>query len=217
MQFRLIYQGELVSQANSRRVHNKNAIRRQLHDQLERLWRNHPLLQKWSGPPPAGWSGGSPDGIIIRRLTDYNCPLPHGTITFADSLGTRYERAGIIFVPLVNEVFGLVCELDILFLRREKPGTFVTQGGDIDNRIKVLLDALRVPKNVDEMKSTGADIRKFYCLLADDALVTRLNINTDRLLTRPPTAQTHPEADVHLIIHVTVKTDADKLTGLQLL
>ncbi len=41
MDFRLIYDGQLLSQSNSKRVANKNEIRKQIHDQLFELWDKH--------------------------------------------------------------------------------------------------------------------------------------------------------------------------------
>ncbi len=124
----------------------------------------------------------------------------------------RYERGGILFVPLINELFGLVCTLDILFLRRDKPGAIVTKGGDIDNRVKTLIDALRVPKHADEMRGSPDAVSPLFCLMADDALITELSVVTDRLLT-PASDSAHPDSDVHLIIRVAVKVPVDTFDG----
>lgn len=60
----------------------------------------------------------------------------------------------------------------------------MTRGGDIDNRLKTLLDALSVPKDGQvpsgEVWEPGED--PFHCLLEDDNLVTGLSISVDRLL-----------------------------------
>ncbi|HZO42622.1 MAG TPA: hypothetical protein VFE97_25630 [Methylomirabilota bacterium] len=50
------------------------------------------------------------------------------------------------FVPLISQRAGLIVELDVLFLRPQLPGAVVSSGGDLDNRIKTLLDALRIPE-----------------------------------------------------------------------
>ena len=47
-----------------------------------------------------------------------------------------------VFVPLVTREMDVVAELSIIMLRPEIPGQLVTQGGDIDNRLKTLFDAL---------------------------------------------------------------------------
>ena len=45
----------------------------------------------------------------------------------------------------------LTCGLKILFLRKEGPGKLILQGGDIDNRLKTLLDALKMPSDLSEI------------------------------------------------------------------
>jgi len=85
------------------------------------------------------------------------------------------------FAALVNK--GQVVELDITMLRPEAPGSIISKGGDIDNRIKTLLDALRIPSNADELPtgvSRSDDV--ILCLLEDDRLVTRLSVETQQLL-----------------------------------
>jgi hypothetical protein len=58
-------------------------------------------------------------------------------------------------------------------------------GGDIDNQVKVIVDALRRPKRDDEMPHKEDDDitpNPLYCLLEDDKLITGLRVKTDRLL-----------------------------------
>jgi len=85
--------------------------------------------------------------------------------------------------------------------------------GDIDNRVKVLLDALKTPKTCDEIQcSPESGENPFFCLLEDDSIVTSLNVTTDRLLT--PIETPEEEADVELIVHVKV-IDPGALFGTQ--
>lgn len=107
------------------------------------------------------------------------------------------------FACLVAESVKLVAELDILMLRPEPPGSIVTQGGDIDNRIKTLLDGLKAPLEPNALPqgvAPGSDQDPFFCLLEDDHLITRLSVQTDRLLEPVATP-----AEVVLVIHVTTK------------
>jgi hypothetical protein len=74
-----------------------------------------------------------------------------------------------------------------LFLRRDIPGSAIG-AGDLDNRIKTLIDTLRRPLNANkargnEMPAEGED--PFYCLLEDDRLVSHLEVETDTLLDTP--------------------------------
>jgi hypothetical protein len=185
--FRLIYEGELLSaQADGDAVRrNKHAIRKQLHVQLKELWKQNMMLQSIKNTPPArGWSGESG----LRQDAE------------------KYKRGDYEFIPLVTSRFYLVCSLDILFLRREAPGSIV-QGGDIDNRIKTLFDGLRLPEgNLDITETITEDEKPFYCLLQDDRLIVEAKITTDRLLK--PTmidAGKHKAFDVVLVIGVELK------------
>jgi len=45
----------------------------------------------------------------------------------------------------------MVLQLGSLFLRPGEPGRLVSRGGDIDNRIKTLLDGLRMPTDAIEL------------------------------------------------------------------
>ena len=175
MEFRLIYEGPLRSNADAK---NKHAIRKAFHQQLKQLWEQHELLQLAS--------------------TRYISPLEGPVLNI---LAKKFDRCGFRFVPLVNKRFELICSLNILFLRRSKPGELIKHGGDLDNRMKTLFDALKVPQDCDGVVGPpDADESPFYCLLEDDALISGLKITTDRLLT-PANAGNHRH-DVMLVIHV---------------
>jgi hypothetical protein len=107
-------------------------------------------------------------------------------------------------VPLVNQESDFTCSLQILFLRRGHPGDLIASGGDIDNRIKVLLDGLTLPDVTSDLDGLpiDADENPFFCLLEDDKLITSISVTTDRLLT--PLKGNEKIHDVSLIIHVTV-------------
>jgi hypothetical protein len=159
MRFTLTYRGQLGGSGS--KAPHKHAIRRQLHQQLQDLWRHKPLSEFADA-----WLGISKDptaqnvGVALR------------------------EVGGHSFVVLVQEQPQLVAELDILLLRPQAPGAIV-QHTDIDNRLKVLFDALRRPQVSDEIpKGWMPDVgeKPLFCLLDDDRLVTRVNVETDRLL-----------------------------------
>ncbi len=81
----------------------------------------------------------------------------------------------------------------------------IQQGGDIDNRVKTLFDALRVPdeKQIEKFVPAEGEV-PFFCLLQDDVLVTGFSVKTERLL-EPPVAGERP-TDVALTIGVKVTT-----------
>ncbi|MCJ7503408.1 MAG: hypothetical protein MUP80_10175 [Acidobacteriia bacterium] len=155
-----------------------------MHKQLAELWRRHPFLNE----------------RMETQIVD-----PGSTsISWVQLAAKNFERCGYRFLPLIGRDFGIACSLDILFLRRDDPGNLVRSGGDIDNRIKVLFDALRMPETGDELpteyKQPAVDEDPFYCLLENDNLITEVRVTTDRLLKSVEPSGS--ENDVHLVIHV---------------
>jgi hypothetical protein len=207
MEFRLVYAGPLKAVTGGpggRRVQEKHVIRKVLHKQLKRLWETVPLLKLRS----AEHSVLNP-GSHTRFLGNERHQLPSADfrVSLLETLGTQFDRCGYKFVPLVSNHLSLSCGLDILFLRRDMPGIpLITSGGDIDNRLKVLLDALRVPSlNCDELGGAvkeGDEDPYFFCLLEDDKLITELSITTDFLLSPHSVGS---ETDVQLILKVKIK------------
>ncbi len=180
MEFRLIYEGPLkAATRQSGRVEDKHLIRKQFHKQLRELWK------------------------VQRPLSEIALPDKNRQYASVERLADRYACYGFRFVPLVNKAFNLVCALDILFLRRESPGELIRHGGDLDNRMKTLFDALRIPETCDEVKrfSPGIDENPFFCLLEDDALITEFHVTTDRLLVPLKGEEQNPN-EVYLVIKV---------------
>lgn len=86
-------------------------------------------------------------------------------------------------LPLVGSVFAGIetaCALDVLFLRRDGPGSLIKSGGDIDNRLKVLFDALKLPRpgEFDSTVPPAPDEDPFFCLVEDDTLITEIKVTT---------------------------------------
>lgn len=181
MEFRLTYEGPLRStqgepwgDQRDPRAEHKHEIRRVFHKQLRRLWEITPFLREGKS------TGPEPITLYINSLPLIERPI--STVRDAHSLALQYAQFGFKFVPLVTTELNLVCGLDILFLRPDKPGNLWR--GDIDNRVKTLLDALSVPEANDRYcdRTPAEDEKPFYCLLEDDALITKLSVETDQLL-----------------------------------
>ena len=115
-------------------------------------------------------------------------PSENDAQRLVDVVAARHNQFGYRFVPLVTRYFHLLCSIHVLFLRHDVPGS-VIQAGDIDNRIKTLIDALRLPNNQTEL--VGSDSKPcrgetpFFCLLEDDRLVSGFSVETDTLLNPP--------------------------------
>jgi len=174
MEFTLYYRGPLKA---NRGVKEKQELRRHFHSQIKLLWNQKPLK-------------GFQKRLLDQSVED-------------KSLNIIKEIAGFRFAPLVAEKVSLVAELDITLLRPEPPGSIILHSGDIDNRLKTLLDALKVPDSPDALPSgetPSEDENPFFCLLEDDSLITRISVSTDRLLE--PTSS---PSEAVILIHVITK------------
>lgn len=163
MRFRLHYRGPLHANGDAAR---KQAIRRALHPQLATLW----------------------DSEALKIWKEKNWTLPTGP-----EMWFR-ERGAFRFVPLVNHKMSTMASVHLTWLRPGELGSLITGTGDIDNRLKTLFDALRVP---DAAQVPAGDTPQrgetpFCCLLDDDALITEVQIVTDRLL-EPNVDNSHVE------------------------
>ena len=117
MEFTLYYQGNLKANHGA---DDKHQLRRHFHTQMREVWDQKPLDAHKDLLNPIGQPR---DLSVLRTVGTFN------------------------FVPLASERIHLVAELDIILLRPEAPGSIITQGGDIDNRLKTLLDALKFQRS----------------------------------------------------------------------
>lgn len=156
MRFTLTYRGPLATRGNARQKHT---LRRALHPQIKELWTHRPLEH------------------FAPSWLDRN--------SASDEAGRALRQtAGYDFAVVVATDQLLLAELDVLLLRPESPGS-ILQNADIDNRLKTLFDALRHPEKEQELPdgwAPSADEQPLHCLLDDDRLISRVNVDTDRLL-----------------------------------
>ena len=194
MEFTLFYRGPLKT--NGRPEH-KHEIRYEFHKQLQVLWQQPPLDSKEG------------EG----RLTPYSAYLN-------GSFAKKFSRCDedFIFAAVVWEPMNVTADLDITFLRHGKPGAIIGIGGDIDNRLKTLFDALKIPdlsKNELPADIHPSDLDDpFHCVLEDDALISALSIRTDRLLSPDDATD---ESEVQLVIRVRTRILAANNDNLSLL
>jgi hypothetical protein len=191
MQFHLTYGGLLLgSGRDSTRPDHKHEIRRVFHRQLKKLWE-----QTWLNEMRHG-------SYVSAPHIDPNLPMREG-------LAQRYRVGNYRFVPLVREELGLLCSLDILFLRSDPHG--LIQSADIDSRVKTIFDALKTPQDTGQLgrnhQRPNADEDPFYCLLEDDKLITHMSVSTDMLLdpTRPDLTKNQTKNDARLMIDVKIR------------
>ena len=200
MEFRLTYEGLLFAtqkdpvsgQADARAEHKRD-IRRKFHVQLKRLWEINPYL-KHGYPVEFDWKSSSNPKAAVSYHT-----------TLAEWLAPKYSRNAYNCVPLVRSNLSLICSFNILFLRPDSPGS-VLASGDIDNRLKTLFDAMRLPKGAQELvgyEKPAEDEDPFFCLLEDDSLITQVSVETDVMLE--PIGSKFDPNDTRLIISVRLR------------
>lgn len=154
MEFCLHYYGKLKSQDNAT---GKHLIRKALHEQMKSLCNSEQFSHTF-------------EGDINGTRTPGEKPM------YVEHCGKRYWF-------LISEHLATVVDLNITILLPHEIGRIVQNGGDIDNRIKTLFDALRVPSVPSEIPSAdsfdyGSD--GMYCLLQDDKLINRISIRSYR-------------------------------------
>lgn len=164
VKFRLIYRGPLKPQGSADPRH-KQQIRRQFELQLSVLWNSVPFLHQ----------------IADTRIRVPKADGGYEDISRIEKIARAHSKGGFRFVPLVTKEFGLACSLKVLMLRREEPGEKL--GGDLDNRFKVLIDALKIPEGSELVThNPEEDPDPFFCLLEDDERLTDFQVKSDRLL-----------------------------------
>jgi hypothetical protein len=157
MEFTLHYRGPLkAATGRNKRKDHKHDLRRHFHKQLKELWKL-PQLSEFQNallvPKPETLESRA----LLRRVGQYH------------------------FAPLISSYFDLVASLEIVMLRPEPEGRIFVRSGDIDNRLKTLLDALKVPNETAALPDNippSSDETPFFCLLEDDSLITNVDIQT---------------------------------------
>jgi hypothetical protein len=190
MEFYLHYDGPLpANPKNPSRV--KNCIRQKLHPQLRALWGKEQILRSLCG------------STRLYRAPDGN----QATLTGLQFHSERFVRRDYKFAPLVCDDFGTICHLEILFFRREDNRALITKpkdeyGGDLDNRLKIFFDCLKVP---DENQLDGLALpsnEPVFCLVQDDSLITKFQLDSAYLLEP---AESGDDTEVRLLVKVRTK------------
>jgi hypothetical protein len=196
MEFTLRYTGPLKS-GRHHLVQAKHQIRCALHEQLADYWnRDHRLTQ-------VRVSELQPPMKTIRHRYDVR-PID-GSVGGPTSWFYAHSVAGIRFVPLVTAWRFLRCELSVRLYRYEGDelhGRLLEGNGDLDNQLKTLLDALRMPHHKDELpRGCSHSGDAFFCLLEDDCLISRLTLDTRQILGPRPadTHQVQVDLDVKIV------------------
>jgi len=170
IEFTLTYRGTLRPNGDPQHKHD---LRRQFHTQLKRLWEVRPKLAP---------------GEMSRIIPDVRRPEFH--IPVRD----------FSFLPVISEAGFNVAEVDVELLQSECAGSIITMTGDIDNRLKTLFDAFKIPFRPGELPTEAKPCEEefpFFCVLQDDHLITRVSVQTRRRLDVDRESN-----EVILIVHV---------------
>lgn len=171
VEFYIEYEGPVPSQNKGNKLIGTHQIRQCFHPQLAKLWENR--LGPIANPPlrddPAWYEQA-------RKYLDETS----GKVTPE----RVRKRSKFRFLPIVSSLENLVCSLDITLYRREEPGSIIV-GGDLDNRIKVVFDAMSTAQHADQLTNISPKHGEhpFFCLLQDDSLITAYKISTLQLWT----------------------------------
>lgn len=146
----------------------------------------------YEGPLPTKKRGVSP---VKAHLRDAFSPQ------IEEQLKSRVETFEYLssrlgeheFVCVVNDRLRTGAELDILLLTP----TSIARPGDLDNRLKTLVDGLTRPANVQQLTPSASTTSQTFCLLEDDGLVTRLTVDSRPWLGRPKGS-----ADILAVVNV---------------
>jgi hypothetical protein len=132
--FTLYYRGSLW--ANGKPKH-KHELRQHFHKQIKELWGQPPLNEHLHLIDPTYEPPQTRGAIIVTATVEKpSVVCPVGAYNFASIVSSKID---------------LVADLSITLLRPGAPGEIVTKGGDLDNRIKTLLDALKIPERPDAL------------------------------------------------------------------
>lgn len=131
MKFTLTFEGPLPSSGNKAKLEDVWNIRKKLHPQLLELSKENIILReamKIEVPQSGSFlfmdsHHDDPSGMQIAGSGKRGPPMKlYQPVPFEDKN----------FMPIVRASMALVCNLDILFMRKDEPGKLITQGGDLD-------------------------------------------------------------------------------------
>jgi hypothetical protein len=199
MRFRLLYSGDLKAHNELRpKGPHKHEIRTAISPQLQRLWETKTGLRRYAsviGARARGKRGEMyPEGELYGE---------ENRLAGIQHLADLNKRLTTRFIPLVIADFCLRCRIDVLLLRPEDTRQHILQSGDLDNRVKTLFDALRIPRTKDnEVVDDGGT---HFVLLEDDSLISEISVVGDNLLMLPGKPKVG-ESDAFVVIDVQLES-----------
>lgn len=134
------------------------------------------LTLTYEGLLPSKQRGISPAKALLRQEFHPQIKDQIAHMLVHDEKHVTSEVDGFKFISPAHSKYRTAVELDVLLLTRSSRRS----PGDVDNRLKTLLDGLTRPQNTQQMQSfqEPKDGGPTYCLMDDDQLVSRLTIDS---------------------------------------
>lgn len=190
MDLTLTYRGLLpASQQGSSKVAEKHAIRECFSRQLKKKFATHATLVNWSRDPGRA--------VLKAGKVVWAADAAKHVSCFCD-----VEAFGYTFRSVVAGHNGLACHLDIELWSRELHGVLLSDG-DLDNRLKTLIDSLTMPRHENQIPAIGElSPDPTFCLLEDDSLVTKLSVSVERWDEEPAPGERPAVVQVRVRAHI---------------
>jgi hypothetical protein len=180
----LEYKGELPSGQNGH-SDAKQELRRVFSSQLRLKWRDSPQLSFWDQ---------STFPYATRGQWHYESP---------EDVNPFYKVnvCGYDAMPLITWHNQLGCSLEITVIGDTRSAAAIINAGDLDNRLKVLFDGLRMPHGPKEVPAPmfGNGAEPMFCLLEDDSLIQKFSVEAIHSWSSPVEYSTRIRATVHPI------------------
>ena len=138
---------------------------------------------------------------LEQHLIERDCPSH-----FNFNEGNLKSVGDFTFLPLVTNACNKVIDFKFTFLSHFEPGNGLAfPTGDTDNHLKALIDGLRMPNTVNEIRQEKPkkDESVFHCLMEDDGIVRKINIEHQKLLFDSKVKNRNPK-NVFVLVEVNI-------------
>jgi hypothetical protein len=168
MVFQLVYPDVIPSAQKRGTLRIKHQMRRAFGVYLRKVWRHEKLLADF----------------LVNGLPTVPYPQKRSAPDDDKQPFYRSQLAGYSWIPLVSSRNRLKVDLNIEILS-PSPG-FLKANGDLDNRLKVVLDSLRMVRQNTEIDSADAGRGEdLFVLLEDDSLIHSMEVTAVQSLGSP--------------------------------
>ena len=178
----MVYRQEIPSGQTRGQLGIKQDIRRAFNVYLRNVWKNEKRLKEFMG----------------RGLPSVRYPVKRSAPDDEQNPFYQTELCGFSWIPLVSRRNRLKVDLRIELLGES--ARVLKPKGDLDNRLKVVMDGLRMVRQSGEIEPADKGQGKnLFVLLEDDSLIRTLDVTATPSLGSP--------AEHRVTVDVTVRSD----------